>query len=380
MAVTNRDTIETYFLCEGCQSGETVARKLASFFSEARHTIDICAYSFHLEAEYRDILVAALQEREQAGVQVRIAYDAGTQQVLYPPGRGYDTCIDKYVTPGGYAGPNTPRFVQSLPFTSRAIEGARILMHHKYVVVDSDTPRGMVWTGSANFTDESFEMQDNNILILRSQGLARVYQKDFDELWRDSHIKSPGLGDSGEATLWYGEDPAYVLVNFAPGEGEWMDEMVARQIERTRERVTLAFVVLTSTRMIRALLGLIKRKVPFEGVYDFSQMEGVKYQWKLVPQNHWKIPAFERIVDHGKLVGKKSTPYTPTSVHDYMHNKIMVLDDITISGSYNFSRNAQRNAENLLLLSSAPLARTYRDYINRIAKVYYDEWSVVGSR
>src|SRR5687768_5612713 len=142
MSVNEMDTIAPYFLCEGCQSGENVARSLATFLGEARHTIDICAYSFHLRDEYRDILVDALQERERAGVRVRIAYDAGTQQVLYPPGRGYDTCIDKSITPGGYAGPNTPRFVRSLPFSSRAIEGARTLMHHKYVVIDSGTPGG----------------------------------------------------------------------------------------------------------------------------------------------------------------------------------------------------------------------------------------------
>jgi phosphatidylserine/phosphatidylglycerophosphate/cardiolipin synthase-like enzyme len=364
------NTIETFFLCEGCQTGESVARKLAAFLSEAQHTIDFCAYSFHLCDDYRDIIISVMQAREREGVQVRIAYDAGTQQALYPPGRGYDTCIDKGITTGGYAGPATPAFVRSLPFHSRPIEGARILMHHKYVVIDAGTPRGAVWTGSTNFTDESWTSQENNTLILRSQRLSELYAHDFEELWRDSHIRSTGLGDSGEATLWYRGDPAYVLANFAPGEGEWMDEMIARQIERTRSRATLAAVVLTSTRIIRALLGLLERGVPIEGVYDFSQMEGVKYQWKLVPANNWKIPAFEQLVKYGNLVGKRSTPYTPTSVHDYMHNKIMALDDVTITGSYNFSRHAQRNAENLLLITSAPLAQTYREYVRRIAEMY----------
>jgi phosphatidylserine/phosphatidylglycerophosphate/cardiolipin synthase-like enzyme len=146
--------------------------------------------------------------------------------------------------------------------------------------------------------------------------------------------------------------------------------MIARQVERTEERVTFAFVVLTSGRILSALLTLMERGVPFDGIYDFSQMEGVKYQWKTVPANHWKIGAFEDIVRYGNLLGKGSTPYTVDSPHDYMHNKVMVLDNVTITGSYNFSRHAQRNAENLLLITSVPLARTYRDYIASIVAKY----------
>ena len=366
MANKSADTIETIFLCQGCQTGESVAQILAAFLREARQTIDFCAYSFHLLDECRDIVVGALQERERAGVRVRIAHDAGESQALFPPGRGYDACL----IGGGNGRPSTPQFVQSLPFTSRAIEGERVLMHHKYIVLDAGTPQGTVWTGSANFTDENWTLQENNILILRSPQLANLYAHDFEDLWQDSLVKSSGLGDSGEATLRYGGEPAHVLANFSPGEGEWMDEMIARQVERTQERATLAFVVLTSGRILRAYLSLMERGIPLDGVYDLSQMEGVKYQWSTLPANNWKIGAFERIVRYGNLVGKHTTPYTPTSVHDYMHNKIMVLDDVVITGSYNFSRHAQRNAENLLLITSPPLAQAYRDYIGRIVEMY----------
>ena len=129
-------------------------------------------------------------------------------------------------------------------------------------------------------------------------------------------------------------------------------------------------MVVTSTRIIKALLGLMQRGVPLEGIYDWSQMEGVKYQWQIVPNNTWKIGEFARIVQYGKLVGKKSTPYTPTSQHDYMHNKVMVLDDAVFTGSYNLSRHAQKNAENALVIQSAPLAQTYRDYIHTIMAKY----------
>lgn len=347
--------IDVDFLCEGCQSFEEVARMVAEFISQATQTIDIAIYSFHICDEALDIFRAALRERADAGVSIRIAYDAGSQQSQMGPPLGHYDCDE-----------STPIAVQSLGFPSKAIEGERALMHHKYIVLDANTPKAQVWTGSANFTEDSWTRQENNIITLRSQGLAAYYAHDFEELWVDGHIASTGLMDSGEATLLYQGDPAFVLVNFSPGEGEWIDESIANQIERTNERLTIAAVVITSSRIIRALQGLMERNIPIEGVYDWSQMEGVKYQWKLVPENNWKIGAFEELVRYGNLVGKNSTPYTPTSQHDYMHNKVMVLDDITITGSYNFSRHAQRNAENVLLIHSPALAQTYRDYIGTL--------------
>jgi phosphatidylserine/phosphatidylglycerophosphate/cardiolipin synthase-like enzyme len=264
----------------------------------------------------------------------------------------------------------TPAFVASIGLPCRAIQGDRVLMHHKYIVLDAGTPQARVWTGSCNFTDESWSLQENNILIIRSSKVAEYYAYDFEQLWVDSNVEGTGMNDSGEATLQYKGEPAYTLINFSPGEGEWMDELIANQIERTQERVTIAAVVVTSTRILNALMALKGRGVPIEGVYDYTQMEGVKYQWKQVPANHWKPGAWEELVQYGNLAGKNSIPYTPTSVHDYMHNKVMVLDNMVITGSYNFSRHAQRNAENLLLIQSNALADTYREYIQGLVQKF----------
>ena len=355
------DEIRTKFLCDGCQSSVDIANELASYISQAKQTIEISIYSFCLGEKTQPIIQAALDERAKAGVAIRIAYDAGSQLSQLPPTgqTGHYTCEQ-----------STPEFINHMGFPSRQVEGDRALMHHKYVLLDAATPNAQVWTGSTNFTDESWTLQDNNIIVLRSQRLAGYYARDFEELWVDSNLTASGLQDSGEATLQYGGAPAYVLVNFSPGEGEWIDNSLSQQIERTNKRLTIATVVLTSSGIIRAIQGLMARNVPIEGVYDWTQMEGVKYQWSLVPENHWKIGVFEEIVQYGNLVGKKSTPFTPTSTHDFMHNKIMVADDTTITGSYNFSRHAQRNAENILLITSSALASTYRDYIGMLMRKY----------
>jgi len=104
--------------------------------------------------------------------------------------------------------------------------------------------------------------------------------------------------------------------------------------------------------------------VAVDGIYDRTQMSDVYRQWQSVPSNHWKIPALHEIIVRAGLVGKNSTPYTPTGVHDFMHNKVLVIDDTVITGSYNFSRSAEFNAENILFIESAPLADIYSAYID----------------
>ena len=47
-----------------------------------------------------------------------------------------------------------------------------------------------------------------------------------------------------------------------------------------------------------------------------------------------------------------------------------VIDDTVVTGSYNFSRSAQFNAENILFIESAALAKTYSGYIDHLIEKY----------
>ena len=52
--------------------------------------------------------------------------------------------------------------------------------------------------------------------------------------------------------------------------------------------------------------------------------------------------------DAAPFSGKHSTPYAPDSVHDFMHAKVTVADDIVFVGSFNLSHSGEMNAENVL--------------------------------
>lgn len=50
--------------------------------------------------------------------------------------------------------------------------------------------------------------------------------------------------------------------------------------------------------------------------------------------------------------------------------KVLICDDTVVTGSYNFSANAEKNAENRLRITDPEIAGRYADYITRIAQAY----------
>ena len=54
--------------------------------------------------------------------------------------------------------------------------------------------------------------------------------------------------------------------------------------------------------------------------------------------------------------GKSSTPWAPGTLHDYMHAKVTVADDVVFRGSFNLSRSGEQNAENVLEIHDPALA------------------------
>jgi phosphatidylserine/phosphatidylglycerophosphate/cardiolipin synthase-like enzyme len=347
--------IAVTFLEQDRQQPADIAALLAEFLSAARKSLHVAIYDLRLSDEVGAPVVKALRDRAAAGVEVRIAYDAGKPQATFPAA-GADP-----------APPGTADFVRRL---GGGIQGKPItggdpqmpkLMHHKYVVRDG----AAVWTGSANWTDDSWAIQENNLVRIESPELAAFYESDFGELWQRGDIATTGARDTGTARV--GAVPVHVA--FAPGQGRAIDHDAAHRISAARRRLKVCSMLVTSGPVLGALSDVLQRGrlAEYGGIYDRTQMESVFDQWKGGPAD-WKTAVFERAA--APLTGKRSTPYTPAGRHDFMHNKVLVCDDTVITGSYNLSHSAEDNAENLVMIDSPELADRYADYIDGLARRY----------
>jgi phosphatidylserine/phosphatidylglycerophosphate/cardiolipin synthase-like enzyme len=53
-----------------------------------------------------------------------------------------------------------------------------------------------------------------------------------------------------------------------------------------------------------------------------------------------------------------------------MHNKLAVVNDTVITGSFNFSNNATQNAENVVQIDSKEIADHYAAYVAALTQRY----------
>jgi phosphatidylserine/phosphatidylglycerophosphate/cardiolipin synthase-like enzyme len=348
------DNVSVFFLAEGEQPADEVMARLTTFIRAAKQTLDLAVYDMRFSDPLRTQLASALRERADAGVQIRFCYDGDK-----PPQPNVAAGQDP--APAG-----TGAFVQSLGYPWRRIAGMK-LMHSKFILRD----RQSIWTGSTNMTDDAFSLMENNILEIDSSALVNYYSEDFEQIWEKQNFENTGEIQTVPVPLTFSGQSAEARVMFSPGCGLEIDSEIAKRVRAAQRRVRICSLLINSGTLIGELGNLLRAgRVAVDGIYDRTQMAQVYVQWQEVPQNRWKIGALKDIIARTGLVGKNSTPYTPTGRHDYMHNKILLIDDTVITGSYNFSRSAQFNAENILFIESASLAETYSSYIDHLKQKY----------
>jgi phosphatidylserine/phosphatidylglycerophosphate/cardiolipin synthase-like enzyme len=292
-------------------------------------------------------VLAALLAAVQRGVAVRLMYNVahpGPIPVPPPP-------------------ETAPEAVEALPVPTRGIAGVPDLMHHKIVVRDGDT----VWTGSTNWTDDSWSRQENVIAIVASQPIGYAYTLAFNQLWESGAVRGSGNVDPRPEEV----GGATIRAWFCPEHGEALAHRVAKSIGKARERVRIASPVLTSGPILATLVETVNEKrSSVAGVIDDTQVDEVFSQWQTNGVSEWKIPLLRRILEGASFSGKVTTPWSPSSVHDFMHAKVVVADDTSFVGSFNFSRSGERNAENVLEIRDGGLADRLAEYVDEIRSRY----------
>ena len=111
-------------------------------------------------------------------------------------------------------------------------------------------------------------------------------------------------------------------------------------------------------------------KVDLAGVVDATEILEVLDQWRANGNASWKTPALRFLMERGNFTGKRSTPYAPGAIHDYMHAKVTVCDDDVFIGSFNLSHSGEQNAENVVEIHDPDLAQRMAAFVDEIRGLY----------
>jgi phosphatidylserine/phosphatidylglycerophosphate/cardiolipin synthase-like enzyme len=340
--------IEVITLTDGGQRAEDLARRVAGFLRPARSSLELALYDIRLPDPTGSIVADELREADARGVVTRLIYnvDTGRPTELHPPPR------------------TRPEILAELPIDSRPVSGVPDLMHHKYAIRDDEA----VWTGSTNWTVDSWTRQENVIAIVSDPRVAALFRQNFEELWSDRDVGrsgrvEPEVVDVGgvRVTAW-----------FTPGHGEELSQRIATAIGASRHRVRIASPVITSGPILGTLAELAdKGGRDIAGVVDGPQTQTVFHQWADNGHTAWKIPLLAAVLGKLPFSAKPSTPWTPElQVHDFMHAKVTVADDVAFLGSFNLSRSGEQNAESVLEIHHPSLAERLARFVDEVRGRY----------
>jgi phosphatidylserine/phosphatidylglycerophosphate/cardiolipin synthase-like enzyme len=338
------DGVEVRTLTDGGQPAGDTAQALVDFVGAAQRTLEIAIYDLNLPAAIASEIEGAIVGAKKRGVAVRLVYnvDHGKSVPVPPPPQ-----LD-------------PALVEALPCETAAIPGVPDLMHHKYVIRD----QASVWTGSTNWTGDSWTREENVIVTVDSPALAARYGMDFEQLWTRRDVQHSGKVDTSPL-------PNGIRPWFCPGRGEQLAHRIAKAIGTATRRVRIASPVISSGPILGTLAQVVSDgKIDVAGVVDRTQVREVLHQWHENGNASWKEPLLRTSLTKAPFSGKHSTPYAPGSVHDYMHAKMTIADDVVFVGSFNLSHSGELNAENVLEIADAALAERLAGFVDSIRAKY----------
>jgi phosphatidylserine/phosphatidylglycerophosphate/cardiolipin synthase-like enzyme len=337
-------TIRT--LTDGGQQPAQIAREVAEFISAAQKSLDLAQYDFHLGEETTAVVGGAIKDAHARGVAVRILYNVDhANPIPVPPPPEPDV-----------------QLIASLDVPAKAVAGVPDLMHHKYVVRDGSA----LWTGSLNWTDDSWSVQENVVVTVASPELAHAFTLDFEELWGGKDVEHSGFVEPRPVDV----DGVRVRPWFTPGFADALTARIAKKIGHA-ERVRILSPVITTAPVLATLAQRIADgRGDIAGCVDATQMAEVIRQWQAQDTVSWKLPLLRQVLA-GEFTGKPSVPWQPTgSLHNFMHAKLVVADDVVFTGSFNLSHSGEKNAENVLEIADAGLAQQLSAFVDEVRVRY----------
>lgn len=295
----------------------SIEGRLIEKINAAQSSIHIASFEFDL-TPVAEALIAA----KQRGVDVRwVTDDENGLEADGEPGHGQFEMLQ-----------NAGIEVRS--------DSRSALMHNKFWIFDGQ----IVWTGSTNITENGIFKQDNNTIVIQSPELATIYEREFQEMW-DGQFgpRSPSQLDDQIVTI----NGSQIVVVFT-SEDPALENAIIPLVKSAAKSIRFLAFSFTDYPLADAMSERAKAGVDVAGVFETvgSETEAAELRTLMcrkVPVKQDGNPAF-------------------------LHHKVIVVDErIVITGSLNFSTNAEEsNDENVIIIDNADIARLYMQEFERV--------------
>jgi phosphatidylserine/phosphatidylglycerophosphate/cardiolipin synthase-like enzyme len=295
----------------------SIAGRLVEKINAAQTSIHIASFEFDL-TQVAEALIAA----RQRGVDVRwVTDDENGLEADIEPGHGQFAML------------------QDAGIEVRS-DNRSALMHNKFWIFDGQ----IVWTGSTNITENGIFKQDNNVVVIQSPELAAMYEREFQEMW-DGQFgpRSPSTIDEQVATV----NGSRIVVVFT-SEDPALENAIVPLVNSATESIRFMTFSFTDYPLADTMSQRFKAGVDVAGVFETVGSE---------------TDAAEL-----KTLMCRSVPVKQDGNSNFLHHKVIVVDErIVITGSMNYSTNAEEsNDENVIIIDNADIARLYLQEFERV--------------
>lgn len=313
------------------------------------HTLDICVYGLD-----REEVILAIENAIARGVHVRFIGDLEGDDIISSGSgeyyKGYAriaASLDAYFPEYGKMRVNFP---YDSGFNDFILINNNGIMHNKFAIFTDMEGREYIFTGSANYTDTCFYMNNNNSLLIADENIAHTYREQFEYL-----LGLPGTEPVSEVRH-HNIDGIIFDVIFAPEISEGMTpiEHLIEYVNTAETAINFMIFSFTHEDLINSIIRRNDSGLEVKGIFDESQ---------LISSSE------ELLVNHGIPCRIDGNLMEEDDHGGKLHHKTMILDHdtdngIVITGSFNWSNNAnQNNDENILIIHS-----------KEISGIYYNEW------
>ncbi|MCP4134342.1 MAG: hypothetical protein GY754_25430 [bacterium] len=224
-------------------------------------------------------------------------------------------------------------------------DNKKSLMHNKFAVIDRTT----VWTGSYNLTPNGSNKNNNNAIKIDSPALADLFYKEFLEMYRYKifgNKKDYGPFAAFRKNNSFAAPGLAIDAYFSPE--DMVEDVIISRIEKARKSIRFMAFSFTSKKISETIIKKHKQGIPVYGIFE---TRGAKS----------KYAEYVKMLIEGLPVKLDKNRYT-------MHHKVIIIDDEqVITGSFNFSKNANlKNDENTIIIKNRSIAEKYVQEFNRL--------------